>query len=225
MSLGKARYDGWADWYDAYVQGSLYRDVPNHLARFIGRGSGVCIDAGCGTGVHLALLRSLGWMVAGVDVSRDQLRLAARRCRSVVQGDVAGLPFSGGVASRVVSVLTLTDFDDVGPFFVEAHRVLAPGGKLVVISTHPCFVGPFVKMEGGAEGVAVVYPGYRLTERVFAGPGIGSGVRSRVGVRHVPLSEWLNKLLASKLQVEHVEELGNGTVPWLLALIASKAHV
>jgi SAM-dependent methyltransferase len=151
--------------------------------------------------------------------------LAARRGRSVVQGDVAGLPFNGGVASRVVSVLTLTDFDDVGPFFVEAHRVLAPGGKLVVISTHPCFVGPFVKMEGGAEGVAAVYPGYRVTERVFAGPGIGSGVRSRVGVRHVPLSELLNKLLASKLQVEHIEELGNGTVPWLLTLIASKAHV
>jgi hypothetical protein len=34
----------------------------------------------------------------------------------------------------------------------------------------------------------------------------------------------LNKLVASRLQVEHAEELGNGTVPWLLALIASKVH-
>jgi hypothetical protein len=57
-----------------------------------------------------------------------------------------------------------------------------------VISTHPCFVGPFVKMEGEAEGVALVYPGYRVTERVFAGPGIsGSGVHSRL---IPPCSAW-----------------------------------
>ena len=71
-------------------------------------------------------------------------------------------------------------------------------------------------------GPAVVHPGYWNTERVFEGPGIGAGVRSRAGVRHVPLSELLNKLIASGLQLEHVEELGEGTVPWLLALKARK---
>ena len=79
-------------------------------------------------------------------------------------------------------------------------------------------------MEGGPGGVATVYPGYWATERVFQGPGIGSGLRSRVGVRHVPLSELLNKLMAFDLHLEHVEELGEGTVPWLLALIARKPN-
>ena len=60
------------------------------------------------------------------------------------------------------------------------------------------------------------------TQRVFEGPGIGAGIRSRVGVRHVPLSELLNKLVASELHLERVEELGKGTVPWLLALVATK---
>ena len=108
------------------------------------------------------------------------------------------------------------------PFFREVERVLVPGGRLVVITTHPCFVGPFVKMEGGTSGVATIHPGYWDTERVFQGPGIGPGIRSRVGVRHVPLSELLNKLVVSELSLERVEELGKGPVPWLLALVATK---
>jgi ubiquinone/menaquinone biosynthesis C-methylase UbiE len=74
----------------------------------------------------------------------------------VVQADVAWMPLPDMFASRVVSVLTLTEFDDVGPYFREVERVLLPGGRLVVITTHPCFVGPFVKMEGGTSGVASV---------------------------------------------------------------------
>ena len=217
-----ARYDGLAEWYDDYLKQPLYDDVPEHVCRLVGSGTGLCIDVGCGTGMHLGILASRGWTVVGIDVSTDQLRLACRRWRSLVQGDVGRMPFSDACASRVVSVLTLTDFDDVEPFFREAKRTLSPDGLLVVISIHPCFVGPFAKMKGGPDGVAMVYPGYWTTERVFQGPGIGSGVRSRVGVRHVPLSELLNKLLASGLQPERVEELGEGTVPWLLALRARK---
>ena len=157
-----------------------------------------------------------------MDLSTDQLRLARRRWRSLVQGDAGRMPFPDACASRVVSVLTLTDLDDVEPFFGEARRILAPDGLLVIISVHPCFTGPSVKMESRPHGVAVVYPGYWSTERIFEGPGIGSGVRSRAGVRHVPLSELLNKLIASGLRLEHVEELGEGTVPWLLALRARR---
>ena len=217
-----ARYNGLAEWYDDYLKQPLYDDVPEHVCRLVGSGTGLCIDAGCGTGIHLGILASRGWTVVGIDVSTDQLGLASRRWRSLVQGDVGRMPFSDACASRVVSVLTLTDFDDVDSFFHEAKRILSPNGLLVVISIHPCFVGPFAKMEGGLDGVAMVYPGYWTTDRVFQGPGIGSGVRSRVGVRHVPLSELLNKLLASGLQLERVEELGEGTVPWLLALRARK---
>ena len=221
-SVGSARYDGWAEWYDASLQQPLYSDVPGHVLRLVGSGAGVCIDAGCGTGVHLDALASLGWSVVGLDVSADQLRLANQRWPAVVQADVARMPFPDAFVSRVVSVLTLTDFDDVGPFFGEAERILIPGGRLVVITTHPCFVGPFVKMEGGAAGVATVHPGYWATERVFEGPGIGKGIRSRAGVRHVPLSELFNKLVAFELNFDRVEELGKDSVPWLLALMATK---
>ncbi len=219
---GHARYDGWTDWYDAYLQQPAYSDVPAHVLRHVGVGAGICIDAGCGTGVHLETLASLGWSVIGLDVSACQLRLAIQRWPVVVQADVARMPFPDAFVARVVSVLTLCDFDDVEPFFREVDRILIPGGRLVVITTHPCFVGPFVKTPAGAREVVTIHAGYRNTQRLFAGPGIGDGIRSKVGVRHVPLAELLNKLVTSGLNVERVEEIGKATVPWLLALIAVK---
>ena len=219
--MAEPRYDGLAEWYDDYLEHPIYADVPGHVGRLVGSGTGLCIDAGCGTGAHLALLGSRGWRVVGIDLSTDQLRLARGRWPSLVRADAGSMPFADACASRVVSVLTLTDFDDVNPFFHEARRILSREGLLVVISVHPCFAGPSVEMDR-PHGPALVHAGYWKTERVFEGPGIGAGVRSRAGVRHVPLSELLNKLIASGLQLEHVEELGEGTVPWLLALRARK---
>lgn len=217
-----APYDGWAEWYDEYLGRPLYEPVPDHVRRLVGEGEGYCLDAGCGTGVHLEVLSDLGWSVAGIDLSRDQLRLASTRSGRVIQGDVGLLPIPSGLFARCVSVLTLTDLDDVAPFFHEAARILHPEGHLVVVATHPCFIGPFTKLEAGSEGIAHIYPGYWHTERVFEGPGIGSGVRSRVGVRHVPLSELLNKLIAAGFQLLLVEELGEGTIPWLFAFVAKR---
>jgi hypothetical protein len=49
-----ARYDGLADWHDAYVTG----EVPAYTAaaaaaleHLTGPGSGRCLEVGCGTGV------------------------------------------------------------------------------------------------------------------------------------------------------------------------------
>jgi len=159
--------------------------------------------------------------VVGVDLSADQLRLARGRSTKVVQGDVGDLPFPSGTFQRAVSVLTLTDFDDVGPFFREAHRVLGRAGRLIVLATHPCFMGPFTSFDRDT-GIAQIHPGYRGTARVFEGPGLGDGIRSRVGARHVPLAELFNKLIAAGLRLECVEELDGDTVPWLIGIVAAK---
>ena len=48
------------------------------LCRLLGPGTGRCVDLGCGTGRFLRVAADLGWEVTGVDISADQLRLAAR---------------------------------------------------------------------------------------------------------------------------------------------------
>ena len=85
--MADAPYDGLAEWYDDYLKHPIYADLPRHVGRLVGSGSGLCVDAGCGTGAHLGLLASRGWRVAGIDLSTDQLRLARGRWCSLVQAD------------------------------------------------------------------------------------------------------------------------------------------
>jgi 2-polyprenyl-3-methyl-5-hydroxy-6-metoxy-1,4-benzoquinol methylase len=75
------RYDGHAEWYDSTFAG--YGDLDRegsssaHLVRLLGEGSGWCLDVGCGTGLHSRGIASTGRRVVGLDLSRDQLRVAA----------------------------------------------------------------------------------------------------------------------------------------------------
>jgi hypothetical protein len=68
-----------ADWYDEHVAWSTAAAAPV-VARLAGRGSGWCLDVGCGTGVHLTALAEMGWSVVGADASADQLRLGLHPC-------------------------------------------------------------------------------------------------------------------------------------------------
>jgi predicted TPR repeat methyltransferase len=83
------------------------------------------MDLGCGMGVHLAMLGSLGWSVIGVDLSTNLLRRARTRGSLLVPADVRNLPIASESMECCVSVLALPDLDDVGPFFGEACRLLA----------------------------------------------------------------------------------------------------
>jgi len=76
-----ARYDAYASWYDARL-GRLTQEIATPILQvWLGTGPGVCLDLGCGGGVHLATVAALGWSVIGLDVSWRQLRIARERGR------------------------------------------------------------------------------------------------------------------------------------------------
>jgi hypothetical protein len=100
----------------------------------------------------------------------------------------------------------------------EAARVVAGGGPIVVVTFHPCFVGPNVRAE--PDGSRLVLPGYRDVGWHSTGPGIGDGIRGRVGTRHVTLSELLGAFAAARLCIEAMEEPGDEALPTLLAIRA-----
>lgn len=218
-----ARYDGLADWYDAYVTGdragitTLARDA---LVRMLEGGRGRCLDLCCGAGVHVPALLELGWSVVGVDESEDQLRVARERTSDAkfVRADAARLPFEDRSFNAVVAMFVSTDVDDFAVVMREAARVLVPGGRFVHVGTHPCFVGPFAELAPG--GKRVIHQGYRETRWTREGPGIGRGIRSRVGVNHLPLGDFLTALAAAGLRLERADEPGDDPVPALLAVAA-----
>ncbi len=96
---------------------------------------GVVLEAGCGLGQYVRLLREGGWHAAGVDLSLEALRAgrAADPTAPLVRGDLQQLGVRGDAVDAYVS-LGVVEHDPGGPDAIlgEARRVLRRGGVLVV---------------------------------------------------------------------------------------------
>lgn len=219
------RYDEFADWYADYVASGIGRPFARAadrlLERLLGRGDDrLCLDLGCGGGAHVPALTGLGWRVIGADVSTRQVELARRAGVNAVVASADDLPFDDRSVDAVATIMTTTDFDALPPVFAEARRVLRPGGRLVVVASHPCFGGVFVERDD--QGACVVHPGYRRHERVEEHPLLGDGIRARVGVVNVPLPVLLNAVTGAGFVLrETAEDDGDEPVPTLLGLAAT----
>ena len=141
----KNRYDRLAAGYDKrwrrYNQAAgaqMLRALPADLS------GARLLDAAAGTGYFLEVLlrhhQTLDEVVA-LDASRAMLMQAKRKLRTVapsstrlrfIVADATCLPFENKSFDVVVSMNALHYFDEPQKFFDEAHRVLEPGGLLLV---------------------------------------------------------------------------------------------
>jgi SAM-dependent methyltransferase len=107
------------------------RDVGEHLA------PGTVLEIGVGTGIVAeALLRQelRVTRLAGVDISREMLRLAHRRLPGrVVRASARQLPFPTGGFDNVVAVHVFHLIPDLDALLREASRVLRRGGRVVAV--------------------------------------------------------------------------------------------
>jgi ubiquinone/menaquinone biosynthesis C-methylase UbiE len=219
----EARYDGLADWYREHVARLPLHQLAHRSAiELLGSGAGRrCLDLGCGTGFGAKLLVAAGWRVVAVDISADQLATAAEEVEAeFVRGDAAQLPFADASFDAVVSVLTHTDFDDFATVLAEVQRVLRQRGVFVYVGTHPCFVAPSVERRGTV--TPILHSGYRRSGWWFSSPAFGTGIRPRVGVNHLPLSEFLNSFLRSGLGLIEFGEPGDDDYPYFLTVKATR---
>jgi SAM-dependent methyltransferase len=219
VPLTRSRYDGHAEWYDGWNKPSAERNAAEVLD-LLGAGAGLCLDLGCGGGLYFDVLAATGRTVIGLDGSADQLRVAHRRSRQIVQGDAAALPFGDRTFATVVTMWISTDVDDFSAVLAETARVLKPGGLLVFCGAHPCFNGPHTQWLD--DGGVVAHPTYRQAGWHAEAPWWGAYIRRRVGMRHHPLAELLNAFVSNGLVLEYVAELGERPIPVSLAIRARK---
>jgi SAM-dependent methyltransferase len=210
-----ARYDGHADWYDATFQQIGDAEL---LGRLLGPADGddpLCLDIGCGTGLHFAAVAARGYTVIGVDLSADQLRVAAARNPRVIRADAGRLPLPDASVPTVAMTFTHTDVDDFGAVIGEATRVLRPGGRLIYVGVHPAYVGAFLDRRNEIDRHELRFAAGYGDERLHRDPTGRFPMRSRVGARYLTLESFLGAFLApDRLRLSSVAELDSHLRPW-----------
>jgi ubiquinone/menaquinone biosynthesis C-methylase UbiE len=131
-------YDVIAEVYDRRYDRSDYHPVLQLLLNFV-YGSRHILEVGCGSGYWLQKLTKQGYDVVGLDPSINMLRIAKHRSRkpSFVQGCAEATPCRRIFFDRVFCINAFHHFIDQRRFLAEAHRILHPGGGIMIVGLDP----------------------------------------------------------------------------------------
>lgn len=95
------------------------------------------LDCGCGAGEYVTAFLNLGWDATGIEflpAKIQQAREAGLGPERVAQGDLEHLPFESNRFDVLLFNEVLEHVPSDEKALAEAHRVLAPGGHLFVMS-------------------------------------------------------------------------------------------
>ena len=105
------------------------------------RGKSV-LEIGCGSGIDTAEFTRHGAKVTATDLTKEAVELTknlleiAGLSAKVIQADATNLPFEDSSFDCVYSYGVLHHIPDMKSALTEIHRVLKPGGKLMVMLYH-----------------------------------------------------------------------------------------
>ena len=130
-----------ADWHKRSEQmwetGSRSTILP-FLQRHVSAEQGPILDAGCGDGYASCKLAEHGYQVQGIDIAGEMIRLAQSRQTAFPENvrfqtaDISKLPFADGTFAGVMSINVVEFAPAPLQAMLELHRVLAPGGILIL---------------------------------------------------------------------------------------------
>lgn len=95
------------------------------------------LDAGCGDGFHLDLLRNYGnsrWTLRGVDLDPRAAAAAQARGLDVEQGTLESLDRSPPGYDLVLLIATIEHVADPASVLTAARRQLRPGGRVLIVT-------------------------------------------------------------------------------------------
>jgi SAM-dependent methyltransferase len=173
------------------------------------------VDVGCAFGYGTAALAGSGnshRRVIGVEPDPVQVRDAARRYPwlQVLEGDAAALPFADASVDAVTMLDVLEHIPEPEEVLAEAHRVLRPGGVLILSVPHQGLLAPLDSLNVYS-ALRSRFPSLQPLEQDEAGSVPTDAEYEYVNEthRHFTLSE-LRDLFGGSFEVDRVARTGLG---------------
>ncbi len=213
-------WDSVAAWYDGWVghEGSEHHRklaLPTLLELLALQSGEHLLDIGAGQGVLAPYAKDHGAVYTGVEISPRLLDLAKAHHGDegrFIEGDACQLDAVPGLnAASFDAVAFLLSIQDINPLedaLGGAAWALKPGGRLVLLMTHPCFRVPRQSGWGFDEGRKLRFRRVdrylnplKVPMKAYSG---GSGVTVSF---HRPMNAYVNCLGENGLLVDRIVEL------------------
>ncbi len=194
-----ADWDALAPWWKTTFTGGADPEYELQILPIIARALNRCrrvLDLGCGEGQVARYLAATPRhpSLVGLDPSAAQLAnaIAAGGPVSYVRGAGEALPFGAGAFDGICCCLVIEHAEDVDAVLAEVARVLAVGGRFLLLINHPLYQGPG---SGLVDDRILDETYWRVGPYLYEGRApeeVDPGVE--VVFAHRPLSRYLNPL-------------------------------
>jgi 2-polyprenyl-3-methyl-5-hydroxy-6-metoxy-1,4-benzoquinol methylase len=146
-AVERDRYEKYAPWMRDFIKFGSYAGKK-------------VLEVGVGQGTDLVQFAKAGADVSGIDITKRHLELAARNFElrgmrvNLQYATAAAVPFEGNSFDVVYSFGVLHHTDDTVRCISECHRVLKPGGELILglYHTHSLFYAYTILVNGILRG-------------------------------------------------------------------------
>jgi ubiquinone/menaquinone biosynthesis C-methylase UbiE len=213
-------WDNLAGWYDGWVgkEGSKHHQkmaIPAALSLLDLQPGELVLDIGCGQGVFAPPVREAGAQYTGIDVSPALLDLARKHhgkdgrfyeadaCRLELSKDLRAASFDAAAF-----ILSIQDINPLNAALRGAAWALKPGGRLVMVMTHPAFRIPRQSGWGYDENRKLTY---RRIDRYLTPLSVPlKPYPGQTGVSisfHRPISAYVNGLASYGLVIDALHEI------------------
>lgn len=203
----KEGYGHWAKSYDDGFDSNLDRRLLDHLKSIDWNTVHTAADLACGTGRTGKWLRDHGVKtIDGVDLTSEMMARAKARgiYRSLVMEDIRRTTLASESYDLVVNSLSAEHLPSLEPLYLEAKRLMKPGGLFVLLGYHPHFqlrgIPTHFDDESG-ESIAITNHVHLISD--FMKTGFATGLTLMEFDENVVDEEWVERAQGMKKHFGH----------------------